>query len=138
MGNDTILVADSDTAVAGCITEALATQGYTVHCHTSGRLMLETIAQAQPDLVILEQWPATSDITPLLDRLLEHDATQAVAVIVSSTDPLALGALARPLQARGWTTLPKPFELDLLFERVASALGGWSLPERRVREAQHA
>lgn len=137
MRNNTILVADSDTSVAGCIAEALAARGYSVRCHTGGRLTLEAIAQAQPGLVILEQWPAGPDLTPLLERLPQHHATRAVAVIVSSTDPWALAALAAPLQARGWGTLPKPFELDTLFARVAAALGGWSQPQDREQERQY-
>ncbi|HEU4328938.1 MAG TPA: response regulator [Roseiflexaceae bacterium] len=123
MDNHTILVADSDLTVAACMAEALASQGYTVHCHNSGHLTTDAVAQLRPDVVIIDEWRFQADIPPLLEQLRRCDRTRSVAVIISSTDWQVLDALAEPLHAHGCATLLKPFELDQLFTQVAGALG---------------
>jgi DNA-binding NtrC family response regulator len=122
MHNDTILVADSDTAVAACIAEVLAAEGYMVHCHSGAGLTLDTVKRVRPDLVIMEQWHAHPEAMLLLSQLQQYDATKSIAVIVSTTDPRMLCELAAPLERRGYAMLLKPFDLDQLLASVAGAL----------------
>ncbi len=138
MDTHTILVADSDLTVAACMAEALATQGYTVHCHSGARLTADAVAQLGPDLVIIDQWRFHADIAPLLERLRRCERTRSVAVIVSSTDWQVLAALALPLDVHGCATLLKPFDLDQLFVRVADALAGAVPPALPETECSYA
>jgi DNA-binding NtrC family response regulator len=136
MRNDTILVADSDTAVAACIAEALTAEGYKIHCHPGACLTIDAVKQVRPDLVILEQWHAHPEAMLLLSQLQQCDATASIAVIISTTDLRMLRKLAAPLERRGYAMLLKPFDLDQLLASVAGALDDrW----RRLscREAEH-
>ena len=122
MRNELILVADSDAAVATCIAEVLAAEDYTVQCHPGGRLTIDAIKQVRPDLVIVEQWRACPEVLQLIDQLQQCDATNSIAVIVTTTDPLMLYELAMQLHERDCTMLLKPFDLDQLLEGVDGAL----------------
>ncbi|GAB4204977.1 MAG: hypothetical protein OHK0022_30630 [Roseiflexaceae bacterium] len=133
MDNSMILVVDSDLTVAACMAEALATQGYTVHCHSGPRLTADAVARLRPDLLIIDEWKINTDMIPLLERLRQCDQTRAVGVIVSSTDWRVLAEQATLLETLGCATLLKPFELDLLFARVGNVLGhGCPVPARQA------
>ena len=126
MRNELILVADSDAAVATCIAEVLTAEGYTVQCHPGDRLTIDAIKQVRPDLVIMEQWRTGPEVLLLIDQLQQCNATNSIAVVVTTTDPLMLYELAMLLHERGCTMLLKPFDLDQLLESVAGALSAGS------------
>jgi DNA-binding NtrC family response regulator len=137
MRNDTILVADSDTAVAACIADALAAEGYTVYCHPGIHLTIDAVKRVQPDLVIIEHWHAHPEAMLLLSQLNQCDATKSIAVIVSTTEPWMLRELAAPLAQCGYAMLLKPFDLDQLLASVAGALDDrWR--RQAAREPEHA
>jgi hypothetical protein len=60
----------------------------------------------------------------LLEQLRRHPATNALPIIVNSTDQQLLNQFSETLHQLGCTTLAKPFGLDELLEKIGACMSG--------------
>lgn len=123
MDSKLILAIDGDTATLDFLTDLLSLEGYGVLCFQASQASANAVQQAQPDLIILDLAPQTSDNTVLLlDELREHPATKTIPIIVTSTSVKLLQTLSDPLHYWRCIAIEKPFNLDDLLTCVATAL----------------
>jgi CheY-like chemotaxis protein len=120
-----IAIVDDDEAISTLLRLALSDEGYEVVCWTGACDPLAFIRSAQPDLVLLDLRLFGKQRGIAIIEALRGDPTQAaLPIIVCSADAPALTHHEPWLTRRGVAVLPKPFDLDDLFERVARAVSG--------------
>jgi DNA-binding response OmpR family regulator len=109
-----IVVIDSYEPIRVSIAYLLEDAGYSVTL-LAQQATADALATLQPALVILEVQRSYADaIIMLLDHLRQHDATQSVPIIVTSTDWLLLRELVEPLSSLRCIGLLKPFGVEQL------------------------
>ncbi|HVY46499.1 MAG TPA: response regulator [Minicystis sp.] len=116
----TILVADDEYAIVEALSALLTDEGYNVVTAANGEEALARIADARPDVVLLDVMMPGIDGRGVLSRMRDDTATAAIPVIVMS-------AAARPLspaQLGGAIFLRKPFDLAVLLRAIAKLVGG--------------
>jgi len=104
--NRKILVVEDNPDIVHLYQRYLVGTQYHLAHQVGGQGLFERIAEVQPDAIVLDIMLPDVDGWDLLTRLLEHPATRAIPVIVSSvvSDPdlaMALGAavcLSKPVQ----------------------------------------
>lgn len=119
----TIVVAEDDAAIGSLVSEVLRDEGYEVHRSVSGAEALRLITRLQPDLVIADMQMETKDAgLGLLVQLRADPATRGIRVILCSADTFTLDRHHPQLTELTATTLPKPFDLDVLRRTVRELL----------------
>lgn len=136
-----VVVVDQDQATAELIAEFLKSEGFAPLGYPEWPASLASIDDAQADLLILELGPGDPNSTlHLLGALRRRPGTQALPVIVNSTDDRLLEDLAGELHDLGCAALAKPFDLnqflaligmclDITRDRpktLALSVGGWA------------
>ena len=119
-----ILVVDDEKEVCSALKEFLEMKGYTVQAAHNGPTALETVAQWQPQIVLLDIiMPGMSGIEVLQQLRSDHPET-GVIMITAVTDE-ELGNQALKNGADDYIT--KPVDLDyleaVLMVKIVSILG---------------
>ena len=112
-----ILIVDDDVAIVEFMTEALTDEGYSVRSAHDGEGALAEIATSPPALVLLDLHLQGMPGAELLERL-HSKGCSTLPVVLMTADLTA----AQELTAQGKANLvflPKPFDLDDLFNLVA-------------------
>lgn len=123
MAEPTIAVVDNDTDFLGLMNDLLSLEGYRTLICREGDRAYGTIKEAQPDLVILDVRLDHAEQGWTILELLRLDPTTArIPVIICSADAHFLREKAASLHELRCDTLEKPFDLDMLLEKVARAL----------------
>ena len=118
-----VLVADDDAGVRRVLERALVRGGHEVTCAGGGAEALRSIEADTPDLVVTDINMPDVDGIELLIRVARRGDVKVIAISGGGAVPAdELLEDARLLGAVD--ILAKPFELDVLLERVASALAG--------------
>jgi CheY-like chemotaxis protein len=112
-----VLVVDDEPQVRATVREALRYEGYVVTEAENGAEALAAIANAPPDLVLIDLWMPVMDGWQLRRRLLESHPH--LPVIVLSAVELKSEDLIR-LEADA--VIEKPFDLDDLYAAISDAL----------------
>lgn len=124
MTSGTMIVVVDDTAeILDLLTLVLSDEGYQVVCCRDGRTALDTILTEQPALVIMDLTMDGVQSWELLDALVADPRTAATPFIVCSGAVHALEAAEGRLRTLGGDVLVKPFDLDLLLEKVQVLIG---------------
>lgn len=114
-----ILIIEDDDVTAECLSDLLASEGYTAEVLPAPRTV-EAIRQAQPDLVLLDLiLPDTGGEDLLRGLRAASDLANLPVVVLSAVPRLAERAASLPVQG----CVAKPFELDVLLHTVREALG---------------
>jgi len=114
-----IVIVEDDQVTAECLSDLLTAEGYTAHILEAPRTV-ETLRQAQPDLVLLDLILPDVPGEELLYALrAENDLARLPVVLVSAVPHLSDRAAALPVQGY----VAKPFEIDVLLRTVADLLG---------------
>lgn len=116
-----VMIVDHYDATVELLVEILKSEGYTPISCCLECLNAARIADAHADLLILELGlgsPAT--MLQLLHKLRQHPSTQALPVIVNSTDDQLLAQLAEELRQLGCIGVAKPFDVDGLLTLVGT------------------
>lgn len=128
-----IVVAEDDSDIASLLATVLSNAGHAVRTASSGQDALDMIAQAGPDLVILDHhMPGLSGLD-VAGRLRDDTATAGIPVIMLSA--------AAPAAARGLcdVTISKPVRprhvLEAANELLAARLDG--IPGAAQHDAAH-
>ena len=120
-----IAVVNNDTDFLTLMHDLLTEGGWDSFLCREADICAQTIKQEQPDLVILDIRMGTPEGGWTILELLTLDpATRQIPVIVCSADHRELQDKADWLRQHSILTLPKPFDLDDLYQTVSSALGG--------------
>lgn len=115
-----VLVVDDAEINLSILTEALCDE-YEVAVATDGRTALEAVAEAQPDLILLDVMMPDMDGYEVLRRLKDDPATADIPVIFLSA--LAdVESKARGFRLGAVDYVSKPFELEEVRVRVATHL----------------
>jgi len=118
MSSKTVLVVDDEPVLRTIVREILHEEGYAVIEAADGRVMLEIMARARPDLVLMDIMMPGSDGREAYRQLRSHPEHRDVPVVMMSAgvrpirlDPSIAGFMA------------KPFDVSQLVELVARLIG---------------
>ena len=119
-----IAVVNDDTTFLGLMTDLLESiEGYEVLACKEGDGAYEFVKQHQPDLIILDIRMGNQETGwTILEVLTLDPQTRPIPMIVCSAAITELQAHDALLRKFGIDVLPKPFDLDILLEKVASNL----------------
>ena len=118
-----IAVVNDDTDFLEMMNTLLTEEGYRTITALSSHNAHELLRAERPDLVILDirlEHPESG--WTLLDLIRLDPATTHLPVLVCSADAAFLRAKADVLRAQRCETLEKPFDLDVLLERIGAML----------------
>ncbi len=123
MAEPTIAVVNNDTDFLDLMEELLRLEGYNTLICREGDRAYELMKTVQPDLIILDiRLEHAETGWTVLERLRLDPKTTAIPVIVCSADSAFLREKAISLQQLRCDILEKPFDLDMLLEKVAHSL----------------
>ena len=111
-----ILVVDDEPSLRQVLTEVLADEGYAVQDAPDGRVALEMLALAPPDLLITDVMMPRSDGWVLLASVREH--TPALPVIVMSAVDRRKATRRDVSSTAHIVFLRKPFDIETLLAIV--------------------
>lgn len=124
MGMKRVIVVDHDQATAELIAEFLRSEGFVPLCYPEWPISLACIDNARADLLILDLGLGhPTGALDLLGQLRRQQGTQALPVIVNTTDERMLEQLAGALHQLGCASLVKPFDLDEFLALIGACLG---------------
>jgi CheY-like chemotaxis protein len=124
MTPSSIFVTDDDQPLVELIKELLIHAGYPSAVWHVGEGAFYRIRDEQPTLVLLDinmKNPGRGWST--LDAMRLHPKTRTIPVILCSTDMHLLDAKADRLRDMNCQTLEKPFDIEMLLDKVAQAIG---------------
>lgn len=115
----TILVIDDEALIGDFIAEVLEEEGYRVSTVVSGAQALALLATLQPHLIVMDMFMPGMNALELMDQLRAQPQWRAVPVLLMSASA-SVDALVQQHSFAGF--LVKPFDIELLIERVRAAL----------------
>jgi DNA-binding response OmpR family regulator len=115
-----ILVIDDDPSIRQAIGFTLRDEGHEVEEAPDGRTALDIIGKQQPDLILLDMKMPVMDGWEFARRYREQYDHQTPLLVVTAAPDAA--RRAADVAAEGY--LAKPFDLDVLVERVAALVSG--------------
>ncbi|MCC7367581.1 MAG: response regulator [Chloroflexi bacterium] len=123
-GRPRVIVINDDTDFLSLMSELLTDiEGYNVEVCREGNHAYQFVKERQPDLVILDIRIEGQDVGwAILECLTLDPKTAQIPLIVCSAAIRELQAHEELLERYGIEVLTKPFDLDALLEKVASAL----------------
>jgi two-component system, OmpR family, response regulator len=118
-----ILIVDDEPSVRDVMATLLLDAGYSVQTPADGRIALEIIDLAPPDLIITDVMMPHLDGWALLDRL--HERTPSLPVILMSAGDWIRRRRTTPVPDHA-AFLGKPFAIEELLELVVRLTGSRS------------
>ena len=116
-----MLIADNDRGSREALANILTNNGYEVVEAVDGEKVLESAAEEQPDLIVLDVMLLGMDGFKILENLKAPPGTEAIPVIVLTGLPVVKGeAMAMQLGAAHYMT--KPWDPDVLGMSVRVAI----------------
>lgn len=115
-----ILIVDDEPAVREVIASVLADEGYAVQMAPDGRIALDLIASAPPDLLITDLMMPHVDGWAVLAHVREHDPTLPV-ILMSAVGP-PISRITPPVPDHT-DFLTKPFAIEELLAIVVRRIG---------------
>ncbi len=132
----TILVADDDATVRLVLGRFLGGRGHRVIFAEDGVQACELAELEPPDVILLDLMLPRRDGYAVLLHLRARPGTRATPVFLVSGDPSpAQQHVAETLGAQGF--IGKPFDLDVLAERVEGAFGPGRAPATTTEAMRH-
>lgn len=125
-----ILIVDDTPLNVNLLEQALEELGYQTISATNGQEALQQIADAQPDVMLLDIMMPVMDGFQVLTRVKADKHTRDLPIIVISavTD---MASIVRGIELGADDFLPKPFEPAILRARLQN-----SLDKKRLRDAE--
>ena len=125
-----IIVVEDDADTSVLLELRLRQAGYRVQCLRDGAAAAETIAELQPDLVVLDvELPGLNGLA-VLAKLRTSPATDSIPVLLLSARARP-GDIEQGLRSGAQAFLPKPFRLSDLLDTIKELL-----PSAKLGEAQ--
>jgi DNA-binding response OmpR family regulator len=124
-----IAVIDDDPAFAEVLEELLAEEGYTPQVFQAGMPDLPAVRTFRPDAIVLDIRMCSPQGGWEILAALQQDALfSATPIIICSADIRQPQDHAASWESRGYRTLGKPFDLDVLLGLLREVVGGPSAP----------
>ncbi len=114
-----ILIVDDDLDILDFEAEALEQQGYRVAKAVNGEEALQRIAEAEPQLILLDMRMPVMDGWAFTRAFRDRYGRRIPIVVVTAADDSSLRAAEIGADA----DLGKPFDLEQLYEVVTDTLG---------------
>jgi DNA-binding response OmpR family regulator len=111
-----ILVVDDDFAILDAIGAVLEHEGYVAHLLPYGEQIFESIADYQPDLIILDVMLGAVDGSRLCHLIDTTESLHDIPIIMISAKPDARELLKHRCPESDF--IEKPFEMDTLLKIV--------------------
>ena len=121
--NPTILIADDDEAICTVLAHAVRKKGWEAMVTNHGETLMEWVRAGVGDAVISDvRMPVSAPFQTGLDMLPEIGKLRPAlpVIIISAQNTLTTAIRANELGA--YEYLPKPFDLDVLFEYVEKSI----------------
>lgn len=119
-----IAVVNDDTTFLQLMDDLLSGEGYETTVMKISSEAFERIKDLQPSLVIIDIWMQKADNGWEILNLIRLDpSTASIPVIVCSTDIRDLEAKEPLLRSLKCDVLPKPFNLQILLDKVNESIG---------------
>jgi len=121
-----ILIVDDDDALTGALVRLLQDEGYHVRCAADGEEGVRLASQEPPDLILLDFIMPLKNGFDVCGDIQNIARLRDVPILVMTAFGQNIGEIhgvsmqKPPMNIRG--CLEKPFEINVLLERVASAL----------------
>ncbi|NHN31976.1 response regulator [Paenibacillus agricola] len=115
-----LLIVDDQNGIRILLTEVFSTEGYQTYQASNGKLALEIVRNASPDLVLLDMKIPGMDGLDILKHIKSIDASIKV-IMMTAYGELDMIKEATDLGAIMHFT--KPFDIDELRQAVNSQLG---------------
>jgi DNA-binding NtrC family response regulator len=123
MPGSTIAVVNNDTDFLNLMEELLHLEGYNTIICREGDRAYELMKEVQPDLIVLDiRLEHAETGWTILECLRLDPQTTMIPVIVCSADSGFLREKSLSLQQLRCDILEKPFDLDMLLDKVARSL----------------
>ena len=121
-----ILIIDDDDALTGALVSLLQDEGYHVRCAADGEEGIRLASQEPPDLILLDFIMPLKNGFDVCEDIQNIARLRDVPVLVMTAFGQDLGEIhgvsVQKPRANIRGCLEKPFEINVLLERVASAL----------------
>ena len=118
-----IFVIEENADIRDLFADVLTDAGYDVRTAAQPLQSSSCIADARPDLLLLDLAPRNVVQTLLLvEQLRQRPDTAPLPILMSATNPHLFDGLETSLRRLGCATLCKPFELDCLLAKVSQHL----------------
>ncbi|WP_426755767.1 response regulator [Myxococcus sp. Y35] len=112
-----LLIVDDELAIVEALQDILSVEGYDIVTAFNGAEGLHRMADAKPDLVLLDLMMPVMDGREMLRRMREDDSLRGIPVVVMSA-----GRISDEERRSSARFLAKPFELDVLLDTIAELL----------------
>lgn len=110
-----VLIVDDDASVLEAITLILQDAGYLVDTTLKGEETYQKIVSFNPDIIMLDVLMSGHDGRDICHRIKMNKQTNQIPVIMMSAHP---SASSSTLESGANDFLAKPFELDVLLEKI--------------------
>jgi len=121
-----ILIIDDDEALTGALAPLLRAEGYRVRCAADGEEGIRLASEEPPDLILLDFMMPLKNGFDFCADMQRIPCLRRAPVLVMTAFGQDIGEIhgvsMRQLPANIRGRLEKPFEANVLLERVASAL----------------
>jgi UDP-3-O-[3-hydroxymyristoyl] N-acetylglucosamine deacetylase len=114
-----ICIVDDESSICSTVASILKDEGYQAIFFSDAESFLQRLDTLEPSLVLLDVWLPGIDGMQLLKRL--HDRAPGLPVIMMSGHA-GIEAAVAAIKAGAYDFLEKPLHLEVLLDKVASAL----------------
>jgi CheY-like chemotaxis protein len=119
-----VLVVEDDPDLAALEADVLQESGHEVEIASNGREALEAVQRAAPDLIVLDMKMPVMGGREFAEEYRKREGKTAPIVVVTAADDAQ--RRAAEVGASAW--IGKPFDPEVLVEKVASLLDGAATP----------
>lgn len=116
-----ILIADDEPALRSLLKTNLSFEGFETLTASNGEEALRVIRDAAPDVVLLDVMMPVMDGWQVLEELAKSDNRSTRVILVTAKASTAAQLQGWELGCDGYLT--KPFDLDVMIERIVEVAG---------------
>lgn len=124
-----VLIVEDDRALARTIARALEQVGYSCRQAHDGNAALTEVAKAKPDLLLIDLLLPKKDGQAVMATLQASDGTKGIPIVAMSGVFRGASAMKSVLSAGAKAFLEKPFESDVLVDKISRLIGKPTPPE---------
>jgi CheY-like chemotaxis protein len=124
-----VLIVEDDRALARTIARALEQAGYSCRQAHDGNAALTEVAKAKPDLLLIDLLLPKKDGQAVMATLQASDGTRGIPIIAMSGVFRGAAPMKSVMSAGAKAFLEKPFETDVLVDRISRLIGKPTPPE---------
>jgi DNA-binding response OmpR family regulator len=127
--NGTVLIVEDDSSIAHIILELLLDEGYAASLLSdmSSDAFRSAVGRLEPDCILLDSYASHGDLdTSWIDSEWAHGRARPVPVVLFTANKAAADEASAHISERSasvFSVVTKPFDIDVLLDTVATAIG---------------